>query len=44
MKGAAQPGFFVDLSSEQIEEGIKVNYLTAAYTAHVICVVNCDIF
>ncbi|EMR10408.1 hypothetical protein PNEG_01123 [Pneumocystis murina B123] len=34
--GAAQPGFFVDLSSEQIEEGIKVNYLTAAYTAHVV--------
>ncbi|KTW28568.1 hypothetical protein T552_01829 [Pneumocystis carinii B80] len=32
--GAAQPGFFVDLSPEQIEEGIKVNYLTAAYTAH----------
>ncbi|KAG4304476.1 hypothetical protein PORY_002186 [Pneumocystis oryctolagi] len=32
--GAAQPGFFVDLSLEQIEEGVKVNYLTAAYVAH----------
>ncbi|KAG5437011.1 hypothetical protein PCANB_001287 [Pneumocystis canis] len=32
--GAAQPGFFIDLLPEQIEEGMKVNYLTAAYTAH----------
>ncbi|CCJ28992.1 unnamed protein product, partial [Pneumocystis jirovecii] len=32
--GAAQPGFFVNLLPEQIEEGVKVNYLTAAYTAH----------
>ncbi|KAG5513385.1 hypothetical protein PMAC_001448 [Pneumocystis sp. 'macacae'] len=31
---AAQPGFFVNLSPQQIEDGVKVNYLTAAYTAH----------
>lgn len=32
--GASQPGFFIDLSPKQIEEGMKVNYLSSAYMAH----------